>query len=287
MRDFVLLEPRSAQEASRMLADHGEGARLLAGGTALLLGLRQRLLTPSHVVYYGGVPGLDRIDYDERSGMRIGALTRIAAIAASPAVAKHYPMIASMAVQVANPQVRSMATLGGSLCYGDPASDPPTCLMALGASVAASGGKGERSIALEDFFTDYYENALQPDEVVTEIHIPPPGKATGAYTRFVRTLAEHRPLVGLAFVARREGGVCREARITIGASTPIPTRARRAEQFLEGKAINPDVLVEAADIAASEITPLSDFRGSADYRLQIVRTVLRRTAASVFALSPN
>ena len=285
MRNFELLEPASPREASQMLADHGEETRLLAGGTALLLALRQRLLSPSHVVYFGCVPGLNRIDYDERDGLRIGALTPIAAIAAAPLVARHYPMVAAMAGQVANPQVRSMATLGGNLCYGDPASDPPTCLMALGAAVVATGREGERTISLEEFYTDYYETALRPDEVVTEIRIPPMGKASGAYTRFVRTQAEHRPLVGLALVARREGRVCRDARITIGASTPIPTRARRAEQFLEGKTIGPEVLAEAADIAASEITPLSDFRGSADYRLEMVRVVLRRTAASVFGLS--
>ena len=122
MRDFELLRPRTAADASRMLQEHGEETRLLAGGTALLLALRQRLLAPPHIVYLGGVPGLNRIKFDESSGLRIGALTTIAEIAAHPAIQARYPMMADMAVHVANPQVRSMATLGGNLSYGDPAT---------------------------------------------------------------------------------------------------------------------------------------------------------------------
>lgn len=288
MRDFELLEPRSPQEASRMLADHGEDARVLAGGTVLLLGMRQRLVTPSHVVYLGGVPGLDFIDYDDSKGLRIGALSRIAELAVSKAINARYPMLAAMAKQVANPQVRNAATLGGNLCYGDPALDPPPCLMALDARVTAIGPEGARSIDLVDFYEDYYVTALRRDEVVTQINIPPlRGDTAGAYTRFIRTPAEHRPLIGLAVVARRDGGVCRNARITIGASTPIPVRAKRAEQFLEGKKITREVLEEAAEITAADITPLSDFRGSAEYRRDMVRIVLSRTAATVFGISAD
>src|SRR5215470_15645528 len=130
MRDFLFLEPRSVQEASQMLADHGEGARLFAGGTALVLLMRQRLVAPSHVVYLGTLPGLDGVRYDAGDGLTIGALTPIADVAAHPAVAAHYPMLADMARHVANPQVRNVATIGGNLCHADPASDPPTCLMA-------------------------------------------------------------------------------------------------------------------------------------------------------------
>ena len=265
MRDFELLEPVSAAEASAMLSDHGEETRILAGGTALLLALRQRLLTPSHIVYLGGVRGLDYIEYDGSNGMRIGALTPIATIAASPLVARLYPMIAAMAGQVANPQVRSAATLGGNLSYGDPASDPPTCLLALGARVAVTGQEGAREIELDDFFTDYYQTALLPGDVITEIRVPPVGQRTGAYTRFVRTRAEHRPLVGLAVTARRQGNVCLDARITIGASTPTPTRARQTEAYLEGKTIGEGVLDEAASCLTSVPRPSTVARSCASY----------------------
>src|SRR5262249_6925435 len=176
-----------------------------------------------------------------------------------------------MAGGVGNPQIRNMGTLGGNLCYGDPGTDPPTCLMALGARVVAVGPKDERIIELDQFFTDYYETALQSHEVVTEIQVPPlPADATGVYTRFLRTPAEHRPLIGFAVVARRDGAVCSGIRITIGASTPTPGHARRAEEFLEGKCVTRDVLEEAAGIAAADISPVSDFRGSAEYRREMV-----------------
>lgn len=264
-----------------MLADSGEASRLFAGGTALLLAMRQRMLTPSHIVYLGGVRGLDHIEFDERNGLRMGALVRHQEVADSPVIRSKYPVLASMAAHVANPQIRNMGTIGGNLCYGDPATDPPGCLIALRARVSVVGSKGERTIELDDFFTDYYQTALQPDEVVTEIQVPPmAADAKGAYTRFLRTPAEHRPLVSVAIVVRGN----REARIAIGASVPVPTRARRAEQFLEGKTVTLEVLEEAAAIAAADVEPVSDFRGSAEYRRDMIRTVVRRTAATVFGL---
>ena len=283
MRDFELLRPASAVEASRMLQDMGEESRLLAGGTALLLALRQRLLTPSHIVYLGGVPGLAGIEFHERNGLRIGALATVAEIAAHPVIKARYPMMADMARQVANPQVRSMATLGGNLCYGDPATDPPSCLMAMEARVLTIGPDGEREIELEDFYVDYYETALRPAEIVVEVRVPvPPEGTTGLYTRFVKTLAEHRPLVGVGVVARAVAGECREVRITVGASTPIPTRAHRAEEFLDGKAITPETLRDMATVAAGEVSVVSDFRGDEDYRRDMIRVVVARTAATLF-----
>jgi carbon-monoxide dehydrogenase medium subunit len=285
MRDFEFLEPRSVSDASRMMADLGEDARLYAGGTALLLGMRQRLLTPSHLVSIGGIAGLDRVEYSEKDGLRLGALLRHVDIAEHALVNERYPMLARMAGQVANPQVRNVATLGGNLCYADPATDPPTCLMALRAQVRVVGSAGERLIPLEEFYTDYYQTALNADDVVTQVHVPPMAPdAKGAYTRFLKTAAEHRPLVGVGVVARRVGGVCRDVRIAIGASVPIPVRALRAEQFLEGKTITPDALEEAARIAAEDITPVSDFRGSGDYRREMVRVVVKRTAAAALSV---
>jgi carbon-monoxide dehydrogenase medium subunit len=271
-----------------MLVDSGEESRIFAGGTALLLALRQRMITPSHLVYLGGVPGLDRIEYDEKNGLRIGALVKHAEIADSAVVKARYPMLADMAAHVANPQIRNMGTLGGNLCYADPATDPPTCLLALGARVVAVSHEDKRVIEIDDFNTDYYETALRTQDVLTDIHVPPmAANTTGAYTRFLRTPADHRPLIGLGVVAQRQGDACRSIRIAIGGSTPMSTRARRAEQYLEGKTITLDALAEAAEIAASDISPLSDFRGSAEYRRDMVRVVARRTLASVFGLASN
>lgn len=288
MRNFDFLEPTSPREASRMLLDCGENSRLFAGGTALLLAMRQRMLSPSHLIYIGGVHGLDRIDFDERNGLRIGPLVRHGELADAPVVIARYPILAVMAARVANPQIRNMGTLGGNLCYADPATDPATCLMALEARVKMLGADGERVIALDAFFTDYYETALRPGEVLTEIQVPPlAADAVGAYTRFMRTPAEHRPLVGVAVVVRRTAGICVNARIVIGASTPIPTRVRSAEEFLAGKSITQDVIEEAARLAAADIVTVSDHRGAAEYRRDMAQIVTCRTLAACLGVTAD
>lgn len=250
--------------------------------------MRQRLLSPRQLVYLGGIPGLNRIEFDAENGLRIGALARHVDVASSPVIRQNFAMLATMASHVANPQVRNVATLGGNLCYADPATDPPTCLMSLGASVNIVSAAGERMVSLEQFYPDYYQTALAPDEVVTTVHVPPlPPGASGAYTRFLKTPAEHRPLVGVGVVGRHVRGALQDCRIAIGASVPVPVRATRAEQFLEGKQPTREVLEEAANIAAADIEPVSDFRGSADYRREMVRVVVGRTAAAAFGVAYN
>jgi carbon-monoxide dehydrogenase medium subunit len=283
VRNFEFLEPSSPEEASRMLADAGENSRLFAGGTALMLAMRQRMLTPSHVIYLGGLQGYDRIEFDERQGLRIGMLVRHADVAGSPVVRSRYPMLAEMAANVANPRVRNQGTLGGNLCYGDPATDPPGCLIALGARLRVVGSGGERRIELAEFFTDYYQTALGADEVLTHIEVPPPPpEASGAYIRHLRTAAEHRPLVSVAFAARRQGAVFRDPRIVIGAATAVPTRVTGAAQYLEGKTINDETLNAVAELAASEAQTLSDLRSTAEYRTEVIRVVVRRAIAKAY-----
>ncbi|WP_454711911.1 FAD binding domain-containing protein [Cupriavidus nantongensis] len=286
MRDFALLEPATVAEASHMLADLGDSCRVFAGGTALMLGMRQRMLAPAHLVSLGRLDALRGISFDARDGLRIGALTLHAELARSPLVQAHYPMLASMAARVANPQVRNQGTLGGNLCYADPATDPPGCLMALGAQVVVSGRGGERVIDIEEFLVDYYVTALAPDEIVTQIRVPAPGAgADGHYARFLRTAAEHRPLASVALAVRREGAFCIEARLAVGASTPVPCRLRRAEALLAGQAVTPELAAQAAAIVAEDINAVSDARGSEAYRREMVRVVARRTIAALFGVA--
>ncbi|MBL0419178.1 xanthine dehydrogenase family protein subunit M [Ramlibacter sp. AW1] len=286
MRDFEFLQPTSVAEASRMLADHGDEARLMAGGTALMLVMRQRMLTPTHIVSAARLPQLRGIEFDAQRGLRIGALERHCDIAHSPLVRQHVPMLAAMAAQVANPQVRNQGTLGGNLCYGDPSTDPPGCLLALGAEVRLASSRGERVLPLEDFLVDFFVTALEPDEVVVDVRVPPlRAGERGAYTRFRRTAAEHRPLASVSLVARVEGAVCQEARLVVGASVPVPRRLPRAEHFLRGKTVTPEVTAEAADIVAADIAALDDSRGSEAYRRDMVRVVTRRTLANLFGIA--
>ncbi|GGH51977.1 carbon monoxide dehydrogenase [Comamonas phosphati] len=288
MREFDFLEPATVQEASRLLAEHGDDARVIAGGTALMLGMRQRMLAPTHLISVARIGRLRGIDIDAQGWLRIGALSRHVDIARSALVRQHAPVLAEMAAQVANPQVRNQGTVGGNLCYADPSTDPPGCLMALDACVVLGSSRAERTLSIEKFLVDYYVTALEPDEIVLEIRVPPQAAlAQGAYTRFLRTAAEHRPLVNVALVAHNDGGVCRQARLVVGASTPIPQRLRRVEALLDGSRVDARLAAQAAAMAAAEITPLSDLRGSAEFRRDMVRVVVLRTLARLFGLDIN
>jgi carbon-monoxide dehydrogenase medium subunit len=285
MREFDYLEPNSIAEASEMLAAHADTCRMMAGGTALMLALRQRMVSPTHVISLHNLRELRGITYDDKLGLRIGALTKHAELARSPLAQTHFPMLADMASRLANPQVRNQGTIGGNLCYADPATDPPSCLMALGAEIVLSSAKGNRVLKVEDFVLDYFVTALAVGELVSEIRVPPSSFNAGYHARFLRTAAEHRPLVNLAVSMKKSGDVCEDARLVAGASTVKPTRLRQAENFLKGKAVTPRVAAESADIGASEVEPISDLRGSAEFRREMLRVVARRTIAQLFGLS--
>jgi len=287
MRDFHYLEPVSVEEASRLLAQYEDDeVRLAAGGTALILTMRQRMLKPTHLISLAKIDRLRGIDFDLQAGLRIGALSRHNDIAKSEVVRQHYPVLASMAERVANPQVRNQGTIGGNLCYGDPSTDPPACLLALDASVVLGSSRGERTLPLEEFIVDFFETAIEPDEVLIEVRVPPmKAGAKGIYSRFLRTAAEHRPLVSVAVVATREGANWRDVRVTVGASTPMPMRLRRAEEFLQTQAPTAAAAAQAADLVAEDITPISDSRGDAEFRREMVRVVARRSLCELFEIS--
>ncbi|TFY97257.1 FAD binding domain-containing protein [Ramlibacter rhizophilus] len=286
MREFDYLEPTSVQEASRMLADLGDEARLMAGGTALMLAMRQRMLVPTHIVSAARIEALRGIRWDATEGLRIGALSRHIDIARSELVQRHVPMLADMAARLANPQVRHQGTLGGNLCYGDPSTDPPGCLMALGAQLVLANHRGERVLPVEEFLVDFFETALGPDELVLEVRVPPLSEdATGHYTRFRRTAAEHRPLVNVSVLARHEGRLCRQARIVVGASVPVPQRVREAEALLEGAMVTPRLAEDVAARVAEAIEPIDDLRGSQEFRREMVRVNTQRTLEQVFGLA--
>lgn len=282
MRDFDYLEPASVAEASEMLIAHADNCRMMAGGTALMLALRQRMIAPTHIISLAKLRDLRGITYDEKTGLRIGALIRHSELAASQLARMHVPMLADIASRLANPQVRNQGTIGGNLCYADPATDPPSCLMALGAEVMLSGANGTRVLKIEDFVLDYFVTALAADELVCEIRVPPSSFNTGYHARFLRTAAEHRPLVNLSIAAQKNEDVCEDVRLVAGASTAKPVRLKAAETYLKGKSVTAQVAGEAADIGASEIEPISDLRGEGEFRREMLRVVARRTLADLF-----
>ena len=281
MKDFDYLEPQSIAEASEMMLAH-PGGSVMAGGTALMLALRQRMVTPSHVISLRGLRELRGITYTPDEGLRIGALALHAEMARSPLVRQHAPILADMASRLANPQVRNQGTIGGNLCYGDPATDPPSCLLALNADVVLRSAHGTRVLKVDQFATDYFVTALAPGELVSEIRIPPSTFNAGYHARFLRTAAEHRPLVNFAINLRKQGDVCEDVRMVVGASTRVPTRLRKAEDLMKGKAITARLAAEVAELGASEIDPISDLRGEGGFRRDMARAVCRRTIEDLF-----
>ncbi len=286
MRDFDFHEPASLTEAVSMLSDLGDECRVFAGGSALMLAMRQRMLSPISVISLGRLHELRRIDFDARNGLRIGAMARHCEIAASPWVRTHFPVLASMASRLANPQVRNQGTLGGNLCYADPSTDPPGCLLALGAQAVILGPAGERVLPFDAFLVDYFTTALEPDEILTEIRVPlSPPQTVATYVRHLRTAAEHRPLANVTLVVQRHQVTCIGASLVIGASTAIPMHLSRAESLLCGQTVTLNLAEEAADIAAKDMLAISDARGSADLRRTVVRGLVKRTIAETFGLS--
>jgi aerobic carbon-monoxide dehydrogenase medium subunit len=284
MHAFDYLQPSSIEQASQLLAEHGDDARVFAGGTALMLVMRQRMLNPKVLVSLDKLASLRGINFDEANGLRIGALCVHNDVASHYSVQKRYPMLTHMAAHLANPQVRNQGTLGGNLCYADPATDPPGCLMALDASVVLQSCRGERVLPMEDFITDYYTTALAPDELLVAILLPPPApNSVSRYTRFRRTAAEHRPMLNVSFYARRLGQDATRlsnVRLVVAASTPMPMRLTQAEELLASEPLSESLIAEVARIASEQANVLSDQRATESYRREMIRVVTRRALQS-------
>ncbi len=280
IKDFEYLAPKTLDEALRLLSQYGEECKIIAGGQSLLILMRQRLVTPRYLIDVKCISDLDYINFDEEQGLMIGSLTSHRAIELSPVIGNGFGVLGEMERRVASIQTRNWGTIGGNLCHADPAGDPAPPLIALKAKVKMASSTGERSIALEEFFKDYYETVLQPNEILTEIQVPKPPRRTGtAYTKFV-LMESDMAIVGVAvsITLGSSDNVCTDARIVLGAAAPVPIRAERAERVLAGKEIKDDVIEEAAQVASEEARPTPDIHASEEYRRELVRVLVKRVA---------
>lgn len=278
MTNVEILEPSSVDEAVAELAKYGDEAKVIAGGTAVVLMLKNRLISPEVLVSLGRISGLNEIRYEPGVGLRMGALVTIRQAETSAVVREHFPILAQTFGQVANVRVRNAATVGGNMTEADYASDPPCALVALRARVVAQGPKGRREIPLTGFFKDFYETALAPGEVLTEV-IVPEESSTGrqAYLKYVTRSSEDRPCVGaFAWADVDAGGICQELRIVLGAVAATPQEFAEAERWARGERLTNDLIHKIADHYAQNIDPLSDMRGSAWYRQQMASVFARR-----------
>jgi aerobic carbon-monoxide dehydrogenase medium subunit len=276
---FAYLEPASLDEALTLLAQHGEEAKLIAGGTGLVNLMKQRLVRPSFVIGLRRIRALAGIN--ENDGLRIGALATIQSLEVSELVRRHAPLLAEACRHVATVRVRSMATLGGAMAHADPNLDTPPALIAMGGQVVARSRRGERTIPVEGFFTGYFETVLEPDEIVTKLLIPeqPAGSGT-AFLKFLPATQDDYATVSVAArIALDVDGAITEARVALGAVAMVPVRARAVEAALSGKVPDEKTLRDAAPLAADTIDPIADFRGSAEYKREMAVVHVRRALA--------
>jgi carbon-monoxide dehydrogenase medium subunit len=277
IKDFEYLTPATLKEALTLLDKYKDDCKVIAGGQSLLVLMRQGLVAPQYLV---DIKGLSELSYvkEAKEGLKIGALTTHRAIEKSPVIRKKFSVLAEMERRLASIQTRNWGSIGGNICHGDPAGDPAPVLMALNAILTTASLKGERSMAIEDFFLDYFEVALEPGELLTEIQVPATPPRTGtAYTKF-NVIESDLATVGVAvsITLGSSDGVCQDVRIALGAAAPTPRRAKQAEAVLKGKKITDNLLKEAGDVASTEAEPISDIYASEEFRRELVRVMVAR-----------
>jgi carbon-monoxide dehydrogenase medium subunit len=238
--------------------------------------MKLRLLSPEHIVDINRIPDLDYISESDGQ-LKIGALAREHELESSDVVKTKVPILADTAKVIADPLVRSQATICGNLAHGDPANDHPATMLALGATVVATGPKGKREIGIEDFFPGLFTTALEPEEILTEIRIPiPPPRSGGAYLKLERKVGDFATAGVAVQITLDDSGACQRAGLGLTNVGMTPIKAKQAESFLNGKQLDEATIQQAAEIAASESQPMDDIRGSADYKRDLVRVLTAR-----------
>jgi len=274
---FEYVRASSLDEAVSALSQHGEEAKVLAGGQSLLPLLRLRLAFPEVLVDVGRVRDMRGVREDGDS-LVIGAMTTHHEVMTNPLVRQHAGLLAEATSTVADPAVRHRGTFGGSLSHADPAGDLPAVALALDAEMVAAGPGGRRAIAAADFFSDYLETALADDEILAEVRVP---KATGwgfCYEKFHR-VAQAWAIVGVATMVRRSNGSIAEARVGLTNMGTTPLRASAVEQALAGGDASGSAIASASEAAAEGTSPSSDLNGKSDYREHLARVLTRRALA--------
>ncbi|MBI4445207.1 MAG: xanthine dehydrogenase family protein subunit M [Acidobacteria bacterium] len=279
---FEYIEASSIPEASRFLADRPEEARIYAGGTSLLLLMKQRIARPAYLVNIKKIPGLRYIDKNDGT-VRIGALTTHHDLEFSPLIRRWLPVISELEPEVANIRVRSTGTIGGNLGFAEPLTDLPPVLIAMDARIKVADESLERLLPLEHLFRGYYETSLRPQELITEIQVDLPAPFFGIkYLRF--SMGSDKPLVGCAVGIRidPESKLCVDARCVLGCVGPTPLRVREAEEALKGLPYRVNSSAKAARIAATACSPLTDLRATEEYKRAIVEVLMRRAVEEAF-----
>lgn len=284
MADFEYFEPASIKEAVALLSKYRGEARVIAGGTDILVKTRQGKISPRYVLNLSAIPGLDYINYDAQAGLKLGAMVTIRALEQSAVLQEKYPVISQAAGQLGHIAIRNIATLGGNLCNAVPSAEMAPCLVVLSARAKLVGPDGERTVPLEEFFISSGKTALGEAELMAEIQVPAlPANTRATYLRHT-AMAAGLPIVNVAVMAslEPESQICRDIKIVVGNVAPTPMRAHQAEAVLRGKKIDQTLMEKSAQAAADEAHPRpGSVRASAEYKKDMTRVFTRRALMAV------
>ena len=290
MQPFSYRAPASLDETRSLMAEWGDEAKLIAGGTALVILLKQELVNPTYLVDLRHLaPELTYVR-EEDGGVRLGGLTTLRTLETSDTVRQRLPALAETLHHVATMRIRNAATIGGNVAHGDPALDAPATLIALDGSVNVTSQSGERSLPLDGFYLDYYETQLQPDEVVHDVWIPLAPPHTGAtYLKYLSRTEDDYATVGVAarLTLDDNGERCEDVRLALSAAGSTVIRARAAEDALRGQPATVEAFRAAAAAVRDEVDPISDIRGSSEYKRDMAEVFVRRALEQAAARARN
>ena len=285
---FEYLEPESIEEALAILSRYQGKSKIIAGGTDLMLQMRNKAIRPEYVVDITRIPGLDYITFDDQQGLRLGVLTTIRGLETSVELQRKYPVISQAASQLGSVAIRNVATVGGNLCNALPSAETSQALLALSAQVRIIGPGGERTAPLEGFFTGVGKTLLRPDELLLEILVPEsPPHTSGIYIKHSPRGPIDLAIVNITVLMTMEQDhrVCRDAKIVLGAVSPTPLRAKKAENVLKGKRVDGALIDRAAQVASDEANPRrGSIRGSFEYKKEMVKVLTGRAIKEVIGL---
>ena len=274
MKRFDYIKPSTMEDAIAALKANDE-PYLLAGGTDLLIGIKSRAVMPKCLIDMKGISGLEGIEYN--GGFKLGALTTVRDIEVSPLIREKIPVLSQAAATLGSIQIRNRATIGGNLCHGSPAADMAAILLAMNCKVSIASDEGERTIGLDQFFTGPNSTVVREHEVLSQIIIPKKTEQfKGVYLKHSPRKAMDIGIVNIAIVldADLTKGLCNQVMIALGAVAPTPIRAKKAEALLNGKELKPERIQKAAEAASNEAKPITDFRATAGYRKDLVKSLV-------------
>ncbi len=279
---FQYLAPKTIEEALTILEDLRDQAKIIAGGTDILIQMKNRAITPPYLVGIKNISCLDYIKYNQNDGLRLGALSTIGSIENASLIQKKYNILTQAVRCMASSQIRNVATIAGNLCSAVPSADTAPALLVSGAKLKLQSNRGIRVVPVQEFFTGPRQTVLREDELLTEIQVPHlSSDCKGLYLRQGVRKAMDLAVASVAVVMNSEDNYCKDIKIALGAVAPTPCLATKTEMLLLGQHLGDELIEEAARVASEEAQPISDMRASADFRRELVRVLTARAIKHV------